>query len=100
MLFSYNVSTLNGKTLDSIKNATDANISVYGKTATGHSIFSSDNNKNDFMHKVTESDKQITVCAENKNGASETAQVYMSFKSSVHVNDFSNVATTVRLKKL
>jgi len=57
MLFSYNVSSINGKEVKAKKGDNSSNISVYARTHSGKSIFSSESNKDDFMHKIAESDK-------------------------------------------
>ena len=57
MLFSYNVSSMNGVEVGSKKDDTSANILMYARSSSGKSIFTSETNTADFMHKIAESDK-------------------------------------------
>ena len=50
------------------------------------------------MHKITDKDKVLNICVDNK-GHGDGSQRVVKFlvKNSVHINDFSAVATTVRI---
>lgn len=77
------------------KDQTDGNVLHYIKNSKGTQLYFTKTNKDSLLHKIDDTDKLITVCAENQNAADQVALIEYTFKTSVHVNDFSNVATTV-----
>jgi hypothetical protein len=95
LLLEHNLVSVAGMEFKNQKDQTDGNVLHYIKNSKGTQLYFTKFNKDSLLHKVDDTDKLITVCAENQNLAHQVALIEYTFKTSVHVNDFSNVASTV-----
>jgi len=57
MLFQYNIENIKDKEISYAKDNNEGKINHYVKNSAQQELFNSDKNKDEFLHKVTESDK-------------------------------------------
>ena len=76
----------------------DAKLEFQINNSRDEEIYRSTKNSDTVMHKITDKDKVLNICVDNK-GHGDGSQRVVKFlvKNSVHINDFSAVATTVRI---